>query len=76
MLKLFRNISKRNWGLVLLCVGLIVVQVWLELTIPDYMSNITQALQMQGSTMSDILRPGGKMLLCALGSLAAAIVLE
>ncbi len=73
MLKLFRNISKRNWGLVLLCVGLIVVQVWLELTIPDYMSNITQALQMQGSTMSDILRPGGKMLLCALGSLAAAM---
>ncbi len=57
----------------LLCVGLIVVQVWLELTIPDYMSNITQALQMQGSTMSDILRPGGKMLLCALGSLAAAM---
>ena len=73
MLKLFRNISKRDRCLVLLCIGLIVVQVWLELTIPDYMSNITEALQMPGSTMADVLRPGGKMLLCALGSLAASM---
>ena len=53
---------------------LIVLQVWLDLTLPDYMSEITTYVQTPGSAMSDIWTAGGKMLLCALGSLAASVV--
>jgi len=52
----------------------IVLQVWLDLKLPDYMSEITQFVQTPGSEMRDIWIAGGYMLLCALGSLAAAIV--
>ena len=51
----------------------IVAQVWLDLTMPDYMADITRLVQTEGSTMREILTAGGKMLLCALGSLVAAI---
>ena len=51
----------------------IVLQVWLDLTMPDYMADITRLVQTEGSTMSEILTAGGKMLACALGSLAAAV---
>lgn len=52
----------------------IVLQVWLDLTMPEYMAEITRLVQMPGSEMSEILLAGGKMLLCALGSLAASVV--
>ena len=52
----------------------IVAQIWLDLTMPDYMNEITKLIQTEGSAMSDILIAGGKMLLCALGSLAAAVL--
>ena len=51
----------------------IVLQVWLELTMPDYMSEITRLVQTEGSKMSEILTSGGMMLLCALGSLLASV---
>ena len=51
----------------------IIVQVWLSLTMPDYMSEITKLVQTKGSKMNDILIAGGKMLACALGSLLAAV---
>lgn len=49
------------------------MQVWLSLTMPDYMSEITKLVQTKGSKMNDILIAGGKMLACALGSLLAAV---
>lgn len=52
----------------------IVLQVWLDLTMPEYMADITGLVQTPGSEMGDILAAGGKMLLCALGSLAAAVI--
>ena len=73
MLRLFRNFTKREWGLSFVALVFIVVQVWLELTIPDYMSEITRLVQTQGSAMSAILTAGGKMLLCALGSLISSV---
>ncbi|MBR4308114.1 MAG: ABC transporter ATP-binding protein [Oscillospiraceae bacterium] len=73
MLKILRNLGKREWGLAAVSVGFIVLQVWLELTMPDYMQKITMLVQTPGSQMSRILREGGMMLLCALGSLVASV---
>lgn len=72
MVKLFRYFTKKEWGLAGLAVLFIVLQVWLDLTMPDYMSEITLLVQTDGSEMADILSAGGKMLLCAFGSLACS----
>lgn len=74
MLKILKNLKWKEWLLAAFSVAFIVLQVWLDLTMPDYMSKITMLVQTQGSAMSDILTAGGKMLLCALGSLAASVV--
>lgn len=73
MLKLFRNFTKREWSFAAVAFAFIVAQVWLELKIPDYMSAITLLVQSPGSAMSEVLSAGGKMLLCALGSLVSAV---
>ena len=73
MLKLFKNFGKKEWLYVTISVLLIVVQVWLELKMPDYMAAITQLVKTEGSAISEILKNGGFMLLCALGSLCSAI---
>ena len=74
MLKLLKNLNKKDWLYVFISAILIVFQVWLELKMPDYMSNITQLVQTKGAAMSDILREGGYMLLCAFGSLVSAFI--
>ena len=58
----------------MLALVFVVAQVWLDLTIPDYMADITRLVQTDGSTMNEILTAGGKMLLCALGSLVSAVL--
>lgn len=73
MLKLFKNFGKKEWLYVTISVLLIIVQVWLELKMPDYMAAITQLVKTEGSAISEILKNGGFMLLCALGSLCSAI---
>lgn len=73
MLKLLKNLSKKEWLFAIFCVILIVGQVWLELKIPDYMSEITVLVQTEGSKMNDIILNGGYMVLCALGSLIFAV---
>lgn len=74
MIKLFRNLTKKEIFYAVVCILLIVVQVWLELTIPDYMSEITRLVQTEGSHMSDILREGTYMIGCALASLVCSII--
>lgn len=74
MIKLLKKITKKQWILSFVCLLLIFLQVWLELKMPDYMSEITRLVQTQGSTMKDIIINGGYMLACALGSLIAAVV--
>lgn len=74
MLKILKNLTRKEWLLAVAALVFIVVQVWMELTMPDYMSEITVLVQTENSTMSDILIAGGKMLACALGSLAASVV--
>lgn len=73
MLKLFKYFSKRDWLLFAFSVGLVVLQVWLELTMPDYTAEITRLVVSGGNTLRPILVAGGKMLACAAGSLASAI---
>uniref|UniRef100_UPI004029AF4A ABC transporter ATP-binding protein n=1 Tax=Eshraghiella crossota TaxID=45851 RepID=UPI004029AF4A len=65
---------KRNWLMLFFAIVFVVLQVWLDLTIPDYMADITALVQTDGSKMADIMAAGGKMLLCAFGSLAATVV--
>lgn len=74
MLKLLKNLNKKDWMYALFCSILIIFEVWLELKMPDYMSNITQLVQTRGASMVDILMQGGYMLLCAFGSLVCAII--
>ncbi len=74
MLKLFKYLRKKDWLLIVASVALIVAQVWLDLRLPDYMSDITLLIKTEGSAMSEILAAGGKMLLCALGSALLSVV--
>lgn len=74
MLKIFRYFKKEDWVVVLLSVLFVGGQVGLDLRLPDYMSEITRLVQTEGSQMSDIFLAGGKMLLCALGSVGLAVI--
>ena len=74
MLKIFKYFKSREWGLVGASLLFVIAQVWLDLRLPEYMSEITTLIQTEGSAMGDILYAGGKMLLCALGSLASSII--
>ena len=74
MLKLLKKFNKKDCLMILFSFILIVVQVWLDLKLPDYMSSITKLIQTEESSMGDILLQGGYMLLCALGSLISAVM--
>ena len=74
MIKLLKNFTKKDWLMIFLSFILIFSQVWLELKMPDYMSEITVLVKTEGSKMSDILVQGGYMLLCAFGSLVGAAI--
>lgn len=74
MLRIFKNFRKREVVLALFSVVFVVAQVWLELKLPDYMREITSLITTQDSAMHDILIAGGKMLLCAFGSLLVTIL--
>lgn len=73
MLRILKHLKWKEWLLVAACVVLIVGQVQLDLALPDYMSEITRLVQTEGSQMRDILLAGGKMLLCALGSMLLTV---
>ncbi|MDD7283172.1 MAG: ABC transporter ATP-binding protein [Wujia sp.] len=74
MLRIFKNFRKREVVLALFSVVFVVAQVWLELKLPDYMREITSLITTQDSAMHDILIAGGKMLLCAFGSLLVTVL--
>ena len=74
MLKLLRNLGKKEIILAIISLILIIAQVWLDLKMPDYMSEITVLVQTEGSEMSEIIKNGAYMLSCALGSLISAVI--
>ena len=74
MLRILKYLSKAEIGQMLIALVAIVGQVFFDLKLPDYMSDITTLVETPGSAMSDIWIAGGKMLLISLGSVACAIV--
>ena len=74
MIKLLKNLTKKEWILAIISFILIITQVWLELKMPDYMSEITVLVQTEGSEMSEIIKNGSYMIACALGSLVSAVI--
>jgi ATP-binding cassette subfamily B protein len=74
MLKIFKYLKRNEWFLVLFSVVFIVVQVWLDLKLPDYMAEITTLIQTEGTRISELLLPGLYMILCAIGSMMAAVI--
>lgn len=74
MYKLLKRLTKQEVCMVLCSLIFIIAQVWLDLKMPEYMSTITTLVETPGSELSEILRNGGFMLLCAVGSMAAAMV--
>ena len=74
MFKLFKSFNKKDLVLIITCISLVALHVWLELRIPDYMSQITQLVQTEGSKMSAIIEQGSFMIICAFASLICNIV--
>ena len=78
MFKLLRYLKKIDYAYVFIILGLIVLQVWLDLKLPEYMSTIITLLQTEGvpNLVNEILINGGYMLACAVGSLLSAILVH
>ena len=74
MVKIFKYLKSKDWLFILISLVFIVTQVWLDLKLPDYMSDITKLIQTPDAEMSEIWKSGGYMLLCALGSLVSTII--
>lgn len=73
MLKILKYLKLKNWLILLIILLLVVMQVWLDLKLPDFMSEITILIQSESGKLNDILTNGLYMLLCAFGSLVFAI---
>jgi ATP-binding cassette subfamily B protein len=74
MIKIFKHLQGKDWLLIMCSLVFIIAQVWLDLKLPDYMYEITMLVQTEGSKMSEVLVQGGYMLLCAVGSMIAAMI--
>ena len=74
MIKIYKNLTKKEGLLAIASIIFIVLQAWLDLKMPDYMSEITMLVQTQGSEMSAVLTAGAMMILCALGSFVSAVL--
>ena len=74
MFKILKNLTKKEMTFIISAIILIVIQVWLDLKIPEYMSEVTKLVQTEGSKMNDVLFNGFMMLLCSFGSLISAFI--
>ena len=74
MFSLLKNFKKKDWLVVLLIVGLVLLQVWLDLTLPEYTSDLTRLVSLGTVTMNDVWSNGLMMLLCAFGSMMCSFI--
>ena len=74
MINLIRNLTKKEFGLLVIIFILVYFQIYLDLKLPEYMSEITMLVQKTGSNLNDIYIAGFKMLICAFVSLGLAII--
>ena len=75
MIKLFKNLNKKDLLIVLTCILIMVFQVWIELRLPEYMSEITRLIETNKDNISEIMMQGVYMLLCAFLSMISAIII-
>ena len=73
MIKLFKQMRRKEALMALLCAVLVMGQVWFELRLPDYMTQLTTLIKTPGSTSGDIWNVGVQMLLVTLGSAVLSI---
>lgn len=73
-MKLVRYLSFKDWIIIAISIGLITFQVWLDLTLPQYMGRITMLVQTPGSTLDSVLEAGLRMILITLGSVLVSIL--
>ncbi len=74
MIKLLKKMRRKEWLMAGLCAALVLGQIYFDLRLPDYMSNLTVLIKTPGSTMSDILRTGAEMLGCTLASAVLCVI--
>ena len=75
MIKIFKNLNKKQWFMVLIAIAFVVLQVWIDLRLPEYTTNITKMFNNNTLTTKKVLKEGGFLLLCALGSAATSVVI-
>ena len=75
MFKLFKNLNKKDLLIILFCILIMVFQVWIELRLPEYMSEITRLIETNKDNISEIMVQGAYMLLCAFLSMLSAIII-
>ena len=74
MLKLLKQLRRKEWMMAILCAVLVLGQIYFDLRLPDYMSNLTVLIKSPDSTMSDILQTGAEMLGCTLASAVLCVI--
>lgn len=74
MIKLLKKMRRKEWLMAGLCALLVLGQIYFDLRLPDYMSNLTVLIKSPDSTMSDILRTGVEMLGCTLASAVLCVI--
>lgn len=74
MIKLLKKMRTREWLLAILCAVLVLGQIYFDLLLPDYMSDLTMLIKTEGSTVTEVLRTGAKMLGCTLASAVLSVM--
>ncbi len=74
MLKLFKYLKREDWFKIVIAIGLIITQVWLDLKMPDYTKKLTELVSSSQITMRQVWLNGGLMLICALGSMVCSFL--
>ena len=74
MLKLLHNLRRREWTMAAACAVLILGQIYFDLSLPDYMSDLTVLIKTPDSTLADILHTGLEMLGCTLASAVLCVI--
>ena len=75
MIKIFKDLNKKQWLMILLSVAFVVLQVWIDLRLPEYTTNITNMFNNNTLTTKKVLKEGIFLLLCALGSAVISVII-
>ena len=74
-MKIYGRLRSKEWLMICMSLAFVVTQVWLDLRMPEYMTEVTIIVTTPGGLARDVLRVGGMMLLCTLGSVVASVII-